>query len=148
MRTRAQVANPTACSEGGGAPQRRRFSLESCTAAVCWRGKSAGPYTHTPSWEYFDLHKNEPYTGWQGSSYRVEMQPEPIEAWDGDDNPTPGTPYWVSLEDITENDVLPNNFWEAVIDAIDAKCKVEDAERRIAAKARQAKLTPKSRKRH
>jgi hypothetical protein len=52
------------------------------------------------------------------------MQAEPIESWDGD-NPIPGTPYWVSLEDITENDVLPNDFWEAVVEAIDAKCKLE-----------------------
>jgi hypothetical protein len=59
-----------------------------------------------------------------------------------------GTPYWVSLEDITQNDVLPNEVWEAVMDAIDAKCKVEDAERRAAATARQAKLTPRSKRRH
>jgi hypothetical protein len=104
-------------------------------------------YSHTPEWEYFDLHKNAPYTGWDSSSYRVEMQAEPVESWDGD-NPVPGAPYWVSLEDITQNDVLPNAFWEAVVEAIDAKCKVEDAERRAAAKARQAKLTSKSRKRH
>jgi hypothetical protein len=104
-------------------------------------------YSHTPDWEYFDLHKNAPYTGWDSSSYRVEMQAEPIEGWDGD-NPVPGTPYWVSLEDITENDVLPSDFWEAVVQAIDAKCKVEDAERRAAAKSRQAQPTPRSRKRH
>jgi hypothetical protein len=104
-------------------------------------------YSHTPEWEYFDLHKNAPYTGWDSSSYRVEMQAEPVESWDGD-TPIPGTPYWVSLEDITENDVLPNAFWEAVVEAIDAKCKAEDAERRAAAKARQAKLTSSSRKRH
>jgi hypothetical protein len=105
-------------------------------------------YSHTPEWEYFDLHKNAPYTGWDSSSYRVEMQAEPIEDWDGEGNPVPGIPYWVSLEDITQNDVLPNAFWEAVVEAIDAKCKVEDDKRRAAAKARQAKLTPKSRKRH
>jgi hypothetical protein len=87
-------------------------------------------YSHTPEWEYSDLHKNAPYTGWDSSSYRIEMQAEPIEHWDGDGKPIPGTPYWVSLEDITENDVLPNDFWEAVVEAIDAKCKAEDAERR------------------
>jgi len=76
------------------------------------------------------------------------MQAEPIEDWDGEGSPVPGIPYWVSLEDITQNDVLPNAFWEAVVEAIDAKCKVEDDKRRAAAKARQAKLTPKSRKRH
>jgi hypothetical protein len=105
-------------------------------------------YSHTPDWEYFDLIKNAPYKGWDSSSYRIEMQAVPVEDWDGDGEPILGTPYWVSLEDITDNDVLPNNFWEAVIDAIDAKCKVEDAERRAAAKARQAKLSPRSRKRH
>ena len=86
-------------------------------------------YSHMPEWEYFDLHKNAPYTGRDSSSYRVEVQAEPVQDWDRDGKPTSGTPYWVSLEDITKNDVLPNTFWEAVIDAIDAKCKVEDAER-------------------
>jgi hypothetical protein len=37
--------------------------------------------------------------------------------WDGEGNPIPGTPYWVSLEDITENDILPNAF-PATIGAI------------------------------
>ena len=105
-------------------------------------------YQHTPDWEYFDLHKNAPYTGWDSSSYRIEMQAVPVEDWDGEGNPIPGTPYWVSLEDITQNDVLPNEVWDAVIDAIDAKCKVEDAERRTAAKDRPAKLTPRSKRRH
>jgi len=105
-------------------------------------------YQHTPDWEYFDLHKNAPYTGWDSSSYRIEMQAVPVEDWDGEGKPIPGTPYWVSLEDITQNDVLPNEVWEAVIDAIDAKCKVEDIERRATSKARLAKLMPKSRKRH
>jgi hypothetical protein len=39
-------------------------------------------------------------------------------------------------------------MYSPVDDAIEAKCKAEDAERRAAAKARQAKLTPRSRKRH
>jgi hypothetical protein len=64
---------------------------------------------------------------------------------DGDGKPIPGEPYWVTLSDITDEDVLPHGFWEAVDDAIEVKCKVEDAERRTAAKA---KLTPRSRKRH
>jgi hypothetical protein len=38
-----------------------------------------GVYSHTPEWEYFDLHKNAPYTGWDSSSHLVEMQAEPIE---------------------------------------------------------------------
>ena len=105
-------------------------------------------YQHTPDWEYFDLLKDAPYKGWDSSSYRVEMQAVPVEDWDGDGNPIPGTPYWVSLSDITDNDVLPQAFWEAVMDAVNAKCKVEDAKRRAAVKARVAKLMPRSRKRH
>jgi hypothetical protein len=105
-------------------------------------------YSHTPDWEYFDLIKSAPYTGWDSSSYRIEMQAVPVEDWDGDGEPILGTPYWVSLEEIMDNDVLPNAFWEAVMDAIDAKCKVEDAERRATAKVRLAKLMPKPRKRH
>jgi hypothetical protein len=31
-------------------------------------------YSHTPEWEYFDLHKNAPYAGWNSSSYRIETQ--------------------------------------------------------------------------
>jgi hypothetical protein len=97
-------------------------------------------YQHTPRWEYFDLHKNEPFTSWESSSYRVEMQAEPVKDWDGEGNAIPGTPYWASLEDITENDVLPNDFWETVIDA---KCKVEDAERRARAQKQLASQTKK-----
>jgi hypothetical protein len=104
-------------------------------------------YEHTPVWEYYDLRKNALYTGWESSSYQIEMQAEP-EDQDGDGNPIPGTHYWVVLRDITQNEVLPNAVWEAVIDAVDAKCKVEDAERRTAAKGRQAKLTPRSKRRH
>jgi hypothetical protein len=104
-------------------------------------------YEHTPEWEYYDLRKNGLYTGWDSSSYQIEMQAEP-EDQDGDGNPLPGTPYWVVLGDITQNEVLPNVVWEAVIDAVDAKCKVEDAERRTAAKDRPAKLMPKSKRRH
>ena len=110
--------------------------------------KARVAYQHTPDWEYFDLLKNAPYKGWDSSSYRIEMQAVPVEDWDGDGEPIAGTPYWASLEDITQNDVLPNEVWEAVMDAIDAKCKVEDAERRAAAKGRQARLSPKSKRRH
>jgi hypothetical protein len=104
-------------------------------------------YEHTPVWEYYDVRKDALYTGWDSSSYQIEMQAEP-EDQDGDGNPIPGTPCWVVVGDITQDDVLPSAVWEAVIDAIDAKCKIEDVERRAAAKARQARLTPRSRKPH
>ena len=66
-------------------------------------------YEHTPEWEYYDVRKDALYTGWESSSYQIEMQAEP-EDQDGDGNPIPGTPYWVVLGDIAQNEVLPNAF--------------------------------------
>jgi hypothetical protein len=60
--------------------------------------KARVAYQHTPEWEYYDLHKNAPYTGWDSSSCRIEMQAVPVEDWDGEGKSIPGTPYWVSLE--------------------------------------------------
>jgi hypothetical protein len=46
---------------------------------------------------------------------------------------TEGKPDWFQTEDIARDGVLPNEIWNAVFDALDEKCKVEDAERRRAA---------------
>ena len=105
-------------------------------------------YSHTPDWENFDLIENAPHKGWDSSSYRIEMQAVPVDDWDGDGGPFSALPIgsaWRTSRRMTSSS---NEVWEAVMDAIDAKCKVEDAERRAAAKARQAKLTARSRRRH
>jgi hypothetical protein len=104
-------------------------------------------YEHTPEWEYYDLRKKEPYTGWASSSYHIEVAAVPEEQ-DDDGNTTAGTPYWVRMDDITRDNILPNDVWDAVLDAVDERCKAEDAERRRAAAAQQAKVKPRSRKHH
>ena len=65
--------------------------------------------------------------------------------YDDDENVVEGEPYWVRLGDITEDDVLPNEVWDHILDAVDEKCKAEDAERRQSA-LEEAK--PKSKRRH
>jgi hypothetical protein len=89
-------------------------------------------YEHTPEWEYFDLKKRAPYVGWQGTSYQLEIQAVPQEYHD-DGTMTLGAPQWASMSDLTGDNVLPHEAWDAVIDAIDEQCKAEDAKRRLAA---------------
>ena len=104
-------------------------------------------YEHTPEWEYWDLRKKAPYVGWEGSSYHIEVAAVPEEHHR--DGVTLGEPYWVRMDDITRDDVLPHEVWDTVLDAVDEKCKLEDAERRrVAAALRQAELRPRSRKHH
>lgn len=91
--------------------------------------KARVDYIRTPEWEYFDLNKQAPHVGLDSARYHLEIAAVPEEHHD-DGTMTLGMPYWVKMGDITENDVLPHEMWDAVIDAIDEKCKAEDAERR------------------
>ena len=74
-------------------------------------------YDHTPEWEYFDLRKNAPYVGWESSSYHFEVAAVP-EEHERDGTVTLGEPYWVQMHDITRDDVLPHDVWDAVLDAL------------------------------
>jgi hypothetical protein len=104
-------------------------------------------YLHTPEWEYWDTRKQAPFTGWDGTKYHLEVLAVPEEHHD-DGTMTLGEPYWVEMGDIAGNDVLPHEVWDAVIDAIDNKCKAEDAERRRVADEKRAAATPTSKRRH
>ena len=89
-------------------------------------------YEHTPKWPYYDLRKQAEFTGWEGTQYHIELQAVPEEHHD-DGTVTFGTPPWIDMTDLTEDDVLPHEARDAVIDAVDEKCNAEDAERRRAA---------------
>jgi hypothetical protein len=123
------------------------FDLEIAFLGKSVSRKAKIVYEHTPEWEYYDLRKKALHTGWSGSSYYIEVAAIP-EEWDGDGNPVQGTPYWVRLEDFTSDDVIPHEMWDAVAEAVDEKCKVEDAERRRVAAAKQAAVKPTSKRRH
>jgi hypothetical protein len=44
------------------------------------------------------------------------------------------------MDDITHDDVLPGQMIETLLEAMDAKCKVEDAERRRLATAKRSAI--------
>jgi hypothetical protein len=51
------------------------------------------------------------------------------------------------LEELTRDDIIPTEVWDVLLDAVDDKCRLEDAERRRVAAARAASPRP-SRRRH
>jgi hypothetical protein len=105
-------------------------------------------YEHTPEWPYYDLRKQAEFTGWDSYHYHIELQAVPEEHHD-DRTITFGTPRWVEMTDLVSDDVLPHEAWDVVLDAVDEKCKAEDAERRrVAAAAKRAALSPKSKRQH
>jgi len=99
-------------------------------------------YEHTPEWPYYDLRKQAEFTGWEGTQYHIELQVVPEEHHD-DGTVTLGTPHWIKLDDITEDDVLPHEAWDAVLDAVDKQCKAEDAKRRRAAGSKAKPVKPR-----
>jgi hypothetical protein len=104
-------------------------------------------YTRTPEWEYWDLLKQAPYTGWASSSWHIELLAVPQEQ-DEDGNFVDLEPYWMRLEELTRDDIIPTEVWDAVLDAVDDKSRAEDVERRRMAAARATSPTRPSRRRH
>jgi len=92
-------------------------------------------YEHTPEWEYFDLHKKEPFVGWEITRWSLFVLTVPDE--EDDERPT-----WVKLNDLSEGGIIPGDVWEHLYDAIDDQCKAEDAKRRLGA-AKTKPLPPK-----
>jgi hypothetical protein len=104
-------------------------------------------YTHTPEWEYFDERKQAPYTGWGGTNYHIEVLAVP-EARDEDSDVIADRPYWMSVEDLNRDDIVPIDVWDSLLDLVDDKCRMEDAERRRVAAARATSPAKPSRRRH
>jgi hypothetical protein len=101
--------------------------------------KARADYTYTPEWPYYDLQKRAIYEGWPGSSIQVEFLSVPDE-----DNQPPGSaPEWREIDILAIDDV-----WNTVEDAIEAKCKVEDEERRRVAAQSAASPARRTRARH
>ena len=104
-------------------------------------------FEHTPEWEYFDLRKQTPYVGREGTGYHIELRAVP-EEYDGDDNPIEGKPYWVQIDDITKDDIVPHEMFDVLLNAVDETCKVEDGERRRLAAAQKAAIKSTSKRKH
>jgi hypothetical protein len=88
--------------------------------------KARADYTYTPEWEYWDRRKRGPYVGWPGSGLCITIRTIPSRDMTDDGR----TPSWERIEilDITE-------IWDVIDDAIEDRCRAEDAKRRRAAAA-------------
>jgi hypothetical protein len=96
-------------------------------------------YEHTPDWEYWDTRKQAPFTGREGTKFHIEAAAVPV---------TEEAPEWFEMGGIARDGVLPEEIWDAVLNAINDKCKAEDAERRRVAAEKRAAATRTSKKRH
>jgi hypothetical protein len=86
--------------------------------------KARAEYTYTPEWEYWDRQKQAPHLGAPGSGLCVSVRTVP----DKDGHAGDGGPRWEKIDilDIGE-------LWDILDDAIEERCKAEDAKRRRAA---------------
>jgi hypothetical protein len=85
--------------------------------------KTRGDYSFTPDWEYFDQQRQAPYVGWSGSGLCITIRTVP------DKDLTPdGRPSWEQIDILGITEV-----WDILDEAIETKCRAEDAKRRQAA---------------
>jgi hypothetical protein len=99
--------------------------------------KAKAVYEYTPEWPYYDLTKRAQFEGWQGSSMHVEF----LTVLEEDGGL--GDPEWERIDILQIGEV-----WNVIEDAIEDKCKAEDAERRRVAAARATSPAKSSRRRH
>lgn len=96
--------------------------------------KARVDYSHTPEWEYYDLNRREVMTGWDMSSFGMEVLVDP--SVERQDEATTGKllrrkakPEWVKI-DILNVGVLPNTLIDEIYARIDDLARAEDAARR------------------
>ena len=89
-------------------------------------------FARTPQWPFFDPQTKVAKQAVESGVYHLEVAAVP-ETCHEDGAITPGVPRWVRLGDITQDDVLPIEFLNEFMNAIDAWCEAEDAKRRAAA---------------
>ena len=85
-------------------------------------------YTHTPEWECWDRLKQAPYTRWASSSWLIELHAVPQEQ-DEEGNFVDLEPYWMRLEELTRDDIIPTEIWDVLLDAVDDKCRASGSTR-------------------
>jgi hypothetical protein len=85
--------------------------------------KIRASYQHTPEWEYFDLLKEAPFTGWPSSGLQLTYKADPER-----DGLVADGSSWEEVDLLSIGEV-----WNVIDDTIEERCKVEDAKRRRAA---------------
>jgi hypothetical protein len=94
-------------------------------------------YAYTPGdWRFFDPKIGKTRKGVESAVYHVDVRLV-HEVWEDDGTGEgivkEGEPYWFTFGDFIRDDMLPTDVLNAIIDAVDEKCRAEDAERRRAA---------------
>jgi len=103
--------------------------------------KARVEYTFTPEWEYWDLKRNAPYVGWASATFGMSIltvpEDEGYELGEDDEvdetdfkHDDPPKPEWVTFDGVYHLGVLNRKIWDAIDDAIEEQCRVEDAKRR------------------
>jgi hypothetical protein len=131
------MAPTTACFKG-----ELHFDLTFTLLGKSVTRKAKVVYEHTPEWPYYDLRKQAEFKGWGSTRYHIELAAVP-EVYESD-GWKKAAPEWFQTEDMVHGGVLTEEIWEAVDDAIDEKCKAEDAERRGAGCALQLLIAVKT----
>jgi hypothetical protein len=90
-------------------------------------------YEFTPEWDYYDGKSGEIRPGVECLSYHLEIEAVPEVRQRKDLTWQLGKPYWKRFDDFIADDVFSHDMQDAIVDAIDEKCRAEDAERRKAA---------------
>lgn len=92
-------------------------------------------YTHTPDWEYFDLHRNSLFIGWPSGTMSFELkaftEDDQLEHSDGGKRRRSGlTPVWLKADLFLEEGVFSREMNDAIDNAVEARCQEEDRQRR------------------
>jgi hypothetical protein len=84
-------------------------------------------FAHAPDGEYYDIATKALKKSILSTRYHIELLTVPsVRA-------TPrGSPCWVDMQGLIENDVLSDDVYDALLDAIGDWCAAEDAKRRKA----------------
>jgi hypothetical protein len=101
-------------------------------------------FAYTPEGEFYDLktkclETNDAYRG----TYHIEL----LTVADRGARPR-GSPRWVDMRDLIADDVVNRSVYDAILDAIEEQCRVEDLERRRVAAQNAESPAGRSRVRH
>ena len=91
-------------------------------------------YAFTPGeWPFYDLKTKSVRKEIEAAMYHVEVQAVPELRPKADGTWKLGKPYWLHFEDFCRDDILTHDMQDDIMNAVEARCEAEDAERRKAA---------------
>jgi hypothetical protein len=87
-------------------------------------------YAFTPEWPFYDPNTKTVREETETCSYHVEIKAVPELRQKADGTWKLGKPYWIHFEDFIRDDVLSHDMRDAILNAIEERCRLEDVERR------------------